>query len=240
MEYLLTQFRVIPRYLRMLFLPWGFNVDHDVPVERGLSTPVICGAALLIALAVFGLYATGPWPLVGYGVLWFFVALSVESSLLPIGDPMNEHRMYLAMPGVVLVLATAFAWGAQRRPTLAYVAVAGIVTALTALTFARNETWRTQLSLWQDARSKSPGKARVHVNFGTALHLDGDVEAAVAEYCHALRLEPTNPRALSNLNIALDELMDKGKIEMELVNTGPGGMMEMVARHPCPPPASVP
>ena len=108
-EYLLTQCLVIPRYLRMVVLPWGFNIDHDVAAVTGIGGAVLAGAAFLIGLLAFGLYAVRRWPVVGFGVLWVFVALSVESSLLPIRDPMVEHRMYLPMAGVALAGGYVFA-----------------------------------------------------------------------------------------------------------------------------------
>jgi Flp pilus assembly protein TadD len=77
----------------------------------------------------------------------------------------------------------------------------------------------------------------VHVNYGTALHLKGDVKQAVKHYCEALRLEPDNRRAESNINIALDALMESDEIDMDIATAGPNGEMELVPRHPCPPKA---
>jgi hypothetical protein len=98
LDYLRTQCVVIPRYLRLVVLPWGFNVDHDVALQPALSPAVSAGLALLGALLAFGVYAVRRWPVTGFGILWCFAAWSVESSVLPIRDVMVEHRMYLAMP----------------------------------------------------------------------------------------------------------------------------------------------
>jgi hypothetical protein len=234
--YLLTQCRVIPKYLALVVVPSGFTVDHDVPMERGLSAASAAGMLLLLALAGAGLYAATRWPLVGFGILWMFVALSVESSIFPIRDVMNEHRMYLAMPGLALVAGVGFAALLRRQRIVAVVVGAAVAVLLAGLTIARNEVWATQLSLWREALEQSPDKARVHVNFGTALHLSGDVKQAVKHYCEALRLDPTNRRAESNINVALDDLLETdGDVEMEIASTGPNGEMELVPRHPCPP-----
>ena len=33
-DYLLTQFRVVAMYLRLLFLPVGQNIDHDILIQH--------------------------------------------------------------------------------------------------------------------------------------------------------------------------------------------------------------
>lgn len=235
LDYLRTQWMVIPRYLKLVLWPVGLNVDHDVPVARTLSGEAAAGLALLLALFALGLYAVRKAPLVGFGILWFFTALSVESSVFPIRDVMNEHRMYLAMPGVALVLGCAFVWLERRWPALALGGGSAILVLLTVLTVARNEVWRSQLALWQDAAAKSPHKARPHVNLGTALHLQGEIKEAIEHYCKALEIEPDNRRAESNINVALERLVEEGGAEMVIAVRGDDGTIELEPRHPCPP-----
>ena len=101
-----------------------------------------------------GLYAARRAPLIGFGLLWIFVALSVESSFFPIRDVMNEHRVYLAMPGAALVLAFLLVQLQRMWPPLAVGIGAAVVVVLTGLTIARNEKWQSAQALWQDALTK--------------------------------------------------------------------------------------
>ena len=39
---------------------------------------------------------------IGFGILWFFVTLSVESSIIPIPMLINEYRMYLPSVGIII------------------------------------------------------------------------------------------------------------------------------------------
>lgn len=199
-EYFLTQCTVVPRYLGLVVYPASLNIDHDVPLARTVSAPVALGLAFLIALTAFGIYAARRWPLVGFGVLWVLITLSVESSFLPIADLMMEHRMYLPMAGVALVIGQVFAAAVRRAPRPAFIAGGMLAAALVILTMARNEVWRSPLSLWQDAVAKSPGKARPQLNVGTVLHLEGHLDEAIPYYCKALEIEPGNKLAQSNLN----------------------------------------
>jgi hypothetical protein len=239
LQYFLTQCVVVPRYLRLVFLPWGFNLDHEVAIAHAVSPAVIGGFVLLAALFAVGLYATRRWPLAGFGILWFFLTLAVESSVLPISDPMMEHRMYLPMVGVSLVLGGGFAAAYRRAPRFApgVALVAGVV--LVVLTVARNEVWRSPLSLWTDALAKSPGKARPHINVGTILHQNGKVDEAIPYYCKALELDPGNRVARSNLNLALEDQLDRALEDdnlgdgLELMLDAEGGIQRLVPKDPC-------
>jgi tetratricopeptide (TPR) repeat protein len=239
LQYFLTQCMVIPSYLRLVVLPWGFNIDHDVPPVQGPSPAVLAGFAFLAALLSLGLYALRRSPLLGFGIVWLFLALSVESSFFPIQDAMVEHRMYLAMPGVALALAVPFAWALHRWRVPVSVAGAALASVLCALTFLRNEVWRDPLALWQDALAKSPNKARVYANVGTALHHRGKLDEAIEHYCKALALDPKSGRAEANIFAALEEKMDEDTgdepILLERLPVGANGEIEVTFPHPCPP-----
>ncbi len=222
-EYFLTQMLVIPRYFGLTLVPIGQNVDHDIRLAEGFDPGVVAGALLLLALVALGLWALRAVPVVGFGILWVLVTLSVESSFIPIFDVMMEHRMYLAMPGAALLFATALSWVAARSRRLALAALVGVLAVLVGLTFARNQVWQSALSLWTDAVSKSPGKARVHVNVGVAHHALDHLDLAIFHYCRAIEIDPEIPVARDNIEIAveqqgrLDEVMaevDPEKVEM--------------------------
>lgn len=206
LDYFLTQLTVLPRYLALLLLPLGLNVDHDVPTATSpLAPPVLGGLMLLVALAALGIWALRSRPLAGYGILWFFIAESVESTFLPIDDVMMEHRMYLAMPGFALLFAAAYCAARERWRAPARVAAAAVAAALVVLTYTRNQVWRTPLSLWSDAARKSPGKARVQVNLGVAYHVENRLDEAIRHYCAALRVDPEIGLARDNIEIALEQ-----------------------------------
>lgn len=242
-DYFLTQCTVLPRYLKLVVWPTGLNVDHDVPVIHAITPAVVAGFAMMAALAAFGFFSLRRWPLVGFGILWFFVTMSVESSFLPIIDAMMEHRVYLAMPGIALVAAAGFVWLFERRRQVAVAVGVVLLLLLPSLTFARNQVWGSALSLWTDALSKSPNKARVHVNVGVANHAAGNLDEAIRQYCRALELAPNVNLARDNIEIALDQ---QGKLDgiiegllenAQPVPNGPEGGIIFeydVAQYACP------
>jgi tetratricopeptide (TPR) repeat protein len=223
-EYLCTELRVIVTYLRLLLLPVHQNLIYDYPVYRTLFTPPVFLSFLLLAalfgLAVYLVYKSSSkfqvsgfkfqgspvtghqspvtaFRLIAFGIFWFFLALSVESSVIPIMDVIFEHRLYLPSVGAFIALATccgmvAKRLGAKRKGwETAVAALAGlIVLALTGATYARNDVWRSQESLWQDVVNKSPGKAAAYQNLGIALYGRGEVARAFACFDRAIAIDP--------------------------------------------------
>jgi len=222
LDYLRTQLTVVVRYLRLLVLPVGQNLDYDYPVSRSFLEPrVALSALLLLALAAFALASWGGpitrWTrrafdpasrLVAFGLAWFFVALSVESSIIPIADVIFEHRVYLPSVGFFTAAATLGALAAHRlapaRAAAATLAAGALLsTLLGAATLARNQVWATELALWTDVVAKSPRKSRARDNLGLALaHRRRDAEA-IAQFREAVQLDPQNVRAWNNLGVAL-------------------------------------
>lgn len=218
-EYLATQFRVIVTYVRLLFYPAGQNLDYDYRLFRSffewevmLSFAFLSGiAALAVYLARRDRSAKTGATIISYGIIWFFVALSVESSVIPIVDVINEHRVYLPSAWFFIALASSAFLIAQRtgketvhRACIAL--LAGAVLAFSCLTFARNEVWRDGLTLWADVVKKSPGKARGHANLGVELRKNGRAGEAMEHHLIAIRLEPDYAYAYNNLGLAYNDL----------------------------------
>src|SRR3990167_7117322 len=112
--YLLTQFRVIVTYIRLLFLPINQNLDYDYPLSHSLFEPqTFVSFLFLSAIFVFAVYLfirsrrtdNAHGLLISFGILWFFITLSVESSIIPIRDVIFEHRLYLPSVGIVIAFS---------------------------------------------------------------------------------------------------------------------------------------
>ena len=223
LDYLLTQFTVIARYLGLLVLPVGQTVDHDVALRTSLADPAVLGsAALLLALAAAAvglLVRASPRRarpldpavrLAALGIAWFFLALSVESSLIPIVDLMYEHRVYLPFAGLSISAATMLALGFRRvapERTAALTVAAGLLLAaiLGVATWRRNHAWSSEVALWTDAVEKTPRKARPRHNLGVALNALGRRAEAMALLQEAVRLDPGYAQGHESLGVALSD-----------------------------------
>lgn len=163
-QYLATQMKVLWIYIRLFFYPAGLHLDHDVPLLDGLisleTLPFLAGHVFVLVLAI---RARKRYPVLAFGVLFYYVAHIVESSFIPIRDVLFEHRAYLPNAGLclvtgwitVFVLPSLFGW---LKP--AAIAVP-MVAILSVMTWQRNQVWADPIALWRDNAAKTPNKYRV-------------------------------------------------------------------------------
>jgi len=221
--YFITQFRVLVTYLRLLVLPENLNMDYDYPLHTGIDAEVALSATLVLVIIAAGGYvyfrarrADPGMRLISFGVLWFFLAISIESSIIPLPMLINEYRIYLPSAGALMALAAAGGLlvsrlnsARARRAAVAFAAV--VVTVFAVSAYARNSLWNSGIKLWGDTVYKSPEKARPHYNLALAYQRRGLLEDAMGQYEEALRLVPGHVR--SNINIAV-LLREKGETEL--------------------------
>jgi hypothetical protein len=105
-QYFLTQLHVIPYYIRLLFVPLNLNLDYDWPITRNIDFPTVFFFVLLVSIVVVAILLFKRARLISFGILWFFVTLSVTSSFIVIYDVIFEHRLYLPSIGFAIVIAS--------------------------------------------------------------------------------------------------------------------------------------
>ncbi|MBL9115669.1 MAG: tetratricopeptide repeat protein [Verrucomicrobiaceae bacterium] len=218
-HYLISQASVVLGYLRRLFLPYGFNVDPDIPLFQSLREANVWGPTLLLAaLFVSGAIVfvrrrpISSQMLIGGGVIWFFLVISVTSSIVPLPDLMAERRTYLPSVGIALAVATVLDQLRRRSRRGAFALLAVCVMALVASTVMRNEVWRSEVSLWLDSATKSPRKARPAGNLAVAYLRQGNLDACEIWLERSLSLGPRYK--LGYINLARfygDERKDRTK-----------------------------
>lgn len=234
-DYLRTQAVVVTRYLGLLALPVGQTIDHEMAIRRSWLAPDVAGSALLLA-SLAGLGAWLAWRstprgnrpaldpsvrLVALGIGWFFLTLSVESSLIPIADVMNEHRVYLPSAALLPAWATLLALLLRRidpRHVARHTAIVGGLAAsvLAVVTWNRNAVWRNEEALWRDAAAKSPGHWRAVSNLGAALTRQQRFPEAVSVMRAALQIDPRSVAARVQLGVVLYLAGKPQEAEVEL------------------------
>jgi len=199
---LLTQINGTAYLLSRLFVLNGMNIDPDLPVVREFSAALGAKALLLSALFIYGLMIFRRRPLTGFGIIWFFLWLLPTNSVIPRLDVANDRQLYISSAGLFLALSN------ELRPLLAHRDVDGknrkrllvaVMVLLGLFTGVRNNDYRSEIALWEDAVKKSPLKARPHNNLGYAYFLEGRQKEAEKEYLEALRLDPDYKKARNNL-----------------------------------------
>lgn len=209
-RYLLTQINVVRTYIRLLFLPVRQNLDYDYPISKSLWEPwTLASFIFLLAIFLFALKIYKKYRLASFGIFWFFLTLSAESSIIPIEDVIFEHRLYLPMFG----FATAFSSGCYviLRNRIWFVRILTVIIALlSGMTYLRNRVWKDEVTLWQDVLSKGGGKIRPFDNLGAAFVEQGKLGETVELMKRGLAKNPPSHDTYNTLGVALARL---GKYE---------------------------
>jgi tetratricopeptide (TPR) repeat protein len=207
-DYLFTQFRVVVSYMGLLLFPITQSFSHDPVVYHSFFTPpVFLSFVFLCFVLCVGIYLycrsrnTGQaLRLSAFGIFFFFLALSVESSVLPIGEIMVEYRVYLPSVGLLTSVVVLVFSGSPRK-NVVFPALLAIVLGLSAVAYERNAVWKTNISLWEDVVRKSYGKARGHFNLGVAYKSMGRFEEAIEQFRLTIERYPTYRDTYNELGI---------------------------------------
>jgi len=213
LDYAATQCNVIVYYLRLSFWPDPLVLDYAWPIAKDFGDFAPAGA-VLAALLAGTLVAFRYRPGLGFLGAWFFVILGPSSSFLPIiTEVAAEHRMYLSLAAVVvLVVICGYALGrrlpglsaasdARRRMigrVLGYSLAGAVVVTLGLLTARRNVDYRSRISIWQDLVDKRPSNHHAHNNLAFWLTEDGQIARAMGHLSEALRINPRFALAYNN------------------------------------------
>lgn len=216
-EYLLTQPDVLLRYLKLSFWPSDLILRYEWPIARQLSDAMPAGI-LIVTMLIATCILLSRWPKLGFVAATFFVILAPTSSIMPIGQPIFEHRMYLPLASIS-VLVVLGAWQlvrllsedtSRRRQTLLAI---GFLTsvALTVRTIDRNCDYYSEPGMWADCLKNSPDNT--WALWGVAQgHLDaGAPEEALPLVRRSVELKPYYPNSQARLGVVLSEL---GKFQL--------------------------
>jgi len=217
-NYLLTQFRVLVVYLRLLFLPIHQVVDYYFPISTSLwEFNTLLGLGLLSSIGILAWKLFKKYRLLSFSIAWFFLTLSIESSIIPIKDVIFEHRLYLPMFGFALFTVSGFyylliylnqrlknnktkseAWESNLT-----ILILAWVAMLSILSYERNKIWQTEISFWEDNAAKAPLKVRPFYNLGNSYSNAGKLAEAQTAYERVLRMKPDHLDARNNLAVVL-------------------------------------
>ena len=198
-QYLLTQFRVILTYMKLLLVPVSQNLDYDYQISKSLfEVRTLLPAIFIFCLIALSFIFRKKHQLISFGILWFFLLLAPTSSVIPVTDVIYEHRVYLASIGFFLSICFSGLWLLEiagkryfnkTKNVIAVLIAVFLIASFSYATQRRNEVWKTRLGLWSDVAAKSSGKPRAHFNLGHALLEKGRYPEAIQEFNMTLKCD---------------------------------------------------
>ncbi|MBF0337407.1 MAG: tetratricopeptide repeat protein [Nitrospirae bacterium] len=215
-QYLFTEFRVIITYIRMLLFPVNLTLVYDYPIYSSFWQPDVYISFIVLSLIfILGIYlfyrANGSsntsgkgMALISLGILWFFVVISPQSSIVPILDwVILEYRVYMASVGffVVIVVGVFMASdvvGAKRVRIALTIALLVVSAVFGAGTYRRNAICQSAITAYEDNVMKSP-HTFVRISLAAAYARKGLYDKAAETLSYILTYEPDNPEVHARL-----------------------------------------
>lgn len=223
-EYFSVQMQVLWTYIAKFFLPVSLHLDYDLQApSRFWNLETLTFALGHLALIGGALVLLRRSPVIAFGILFYYSAHLVESSIIPIRDVGFEHRTYLPNFGLCLALAWILLAILPRYLSVKAVSglAIGIVLGLGSLTWLRNNTWRDPIAFFQHEVEVNPGNFRAHSMLAENYLRLEQVENALLTYDRAAKLfgslsgKETNAEVAFYSNYIL-ALSDAGKLDEAL------------------------
>ncbi|MFW2438904.1 MAG: hypothetical protein ACN4GR_05975 [Arenicellales bacterium] len=194
-ERLMTQSVAVIFYLGQIVLPnlstMGLFHD-DFIVYRSLDLIVIFSILSLVALAVLAISTRNKYPLVAFGISWFFLSHLLESTALPL-EMVYEHRNYLALFGPVLSIVAGFMLFVDRvhlSRTITGIIYFSILLVFSLQTFYRTISWSSEENFAATHLINHPESERTHNLLAQIAFKQGKRELALSELEQVSRINP--------------------------------------------------
>ena len=191
-ERLLTEGRVMIHYLSLMCwpAPSRLTLVYDFPTSKSFFDPILTSVSwvLILTSLVLSIVFVDKCKMLSFAVLWFFLHLAVESTVIPL-ELVYEHRLYLPMFGVCLaVVFYCNCW--IKHASFRFALLAILVFLLGAGTYIRNQAWHSEISIWSDNISKQPTASRGFHNLAIANARHGEFAKALTRFDEAIAIEP--------------------------------------------------
>ena len=190
-------------YLFKTLYPLHLAVFYPHP---GTALPLwqAAGAALLLAaITASVLRSAKPYLIMGW--FWYLGTLVPVIGLVQVGiQGMADRYTYVPLIGIFIMAAWGIAdlttrW--RSRKTVLVCTAAGVLSALTILTWLQVGTWRNNIALYSHAVQVTTGNYWAEYNLGLALMAGERDDEALPRFREAVRLQPGYADAYLNIGV---------------------------------------
>jgi len=220
LDYLRTQFWVWLHYGRLFLWPTGLTADTDWNLITSWSDPRVLAGVVFALLLLRLVWVSSKVPSltpVAFGIAWFGLALLPASSVIPLAEVANDHRVFFPYVGLSLAAVWGAAWLVEQvtmaRPRLAPALTGAAVVLAAVMIFGnalgaheRNKVWLSEETLWRDVTEKSPANGRGWMNYGLTQMAQGRYAEAKQLFERAATYAPNYATLEVNLGIVSGRL----------------------------------
>lgn len=219
-DYISTQFYVMIHYLGNFILPTSLSADPDLEIIKPwYDKRILLGLFVAISMVVIAVKSASKQKTlpIAFGIAWFFIA-SLPTSLVPLFQIANDHRMFFPFIGIFIAVGWAvFLYVDSKKVKWFKYSLISLILLITMGysygTYQRNKVWKTASSLWYDVTVKSPNNGRGLMNYGLSQMAVGNYTDAEHYFLEAQKIEPNYYALEINLGVLYGALKNNQKSE---------------------------
>lgn len=163
-------------YIRLLIFPHPLTYDYyynQVPIIGWSSPKAIIPFFINLAILGYGLYGLKTKNKIAYGILFYFITLSIVSNILfTVGIAMNERFVFMPSMGVSIIFAILLvkltnyikdkdtSYNKIKNPPVLIGMLALMMVGYTVKTITRNMDWKNDFTLFAADVQNSPNSAK--------------------------------------------------------------------------------
>lgn len=195
---LLTQTKALIFYLQLITLPdiTKMSLYHDdFPIATTLTLGVSLSLLTLAALIVFIFAFPKKLNVVKFGLAWFFISQSIESTAIPL-EMVFEHRTYISVIGILFIPFYYIVpyFKILKKHSKYFVGISTLILFgfFCELTFSRALVWSSMEKFLSFEAYYHPRSPRTHIELANWFLNKQDYPRAFFELEIAQALEPLN------------------------------------------------
>lgn len=199
--HILTEFTVLIEYLKLLLMPVGLNIDHDVLPATRIDSLVMSSFFVITALGGAAIALRKKQPAVSFGIIWFMINMA-PFFIIRLNDFMAERWVYAASAGFSVALAGLLHTTVSRYRRVGIALTALIIVVAGVLTIMRNQVYADPVALWEDAARKGPDNYRPYSNLARSYRERGDIAMAIRMGEESLKRAQGRVLVKAHINLA--------------------------------------
>ena len=202
-ERCLLALRSLAQTIQLFLIPLNLHHERSLPTTGWQAAAWAAGgAALLIALVMLGVWSWRRDRRITFGLVFFAVAFSLTSNLVPLNTTFGERWISWPMVGLLIAITAGVEFAASAAPSLNKVGLLFgwvVVGVFSVLTIDQNRVWRDDETFYQTVIARGGDSVRMRSNLAFAYLADQEFSRARAEFEGILESDPNYPSALRGM-----------------------------------------
>jgi Flp pilus assembly protein TadD len=221
-----TGIGILGHYLFEAIFPFNLSYDfsyNQLPCLQFTSSEVLLTIFTVLLLLGLAFYTRKKYPILTFGILFFFVSITLVTNLFSlIGTTYANRLIYAPSLGIILSLTIGLFTLYEKQKTkfvstLSYLLIGSFVLLYAIKTINRSKVWESNNTLFTADVLNSPNSARVQFNYATLLMntegLDStstkmQLKRAIKHFEKAATIDPNDFGSFKNMGVVYYQLED--------------------------------